>query len=59
MAMNTGFQQQQPLGWSAAVRSAPSLQHGAHLSIGGAKTRTPSKAPIAPEEKSFDPRARR
>ena len=36
MAMNTGFQQQQPLHVSASVRSAPSPQHGAHLNLGPA-----------------------
>ena len=57
--MNTGFQQQQPWTWSAAVRSAPSPQHGAHLAIKADATRASSKAPIAPEEKSFDPHAKR
>lgn len=58
MVTNTGFQQQQPLGWSAAVRSAPSPQHGAHLNIRGPATRASSKAALPPEEKSFDPRSK-
>ncbi len=59
MAINTGFQQQQPFARSAAVRSAPSPQHGAHLNISGGATRASSKAPIAPEQKSFEPRLQR
>jgi hypothetical protein len=59
MATNTGFQQQQPLGWSAAVRSAPSPQHGAHLDIAAPATRASSKAPIRAEEKSFAARLKR
>jgi len=50
MAINSGFQQQQPLGWSAAVRSAPSQRPGARM--------TPSK-PATEEEKSFTPKLER
>ena len=50
--MNTGFLQQQPLLASAAVRSAPSPQHGAQLDI-----RTVATRPVA-EEKSFAPAPR-
>ena len=54
--MNTGFQQQQPLLVSAAVRSAPSPQHGAHLDIRSVATHAPPDAPRAPDEdKSFAP----
>ena len=48
--MHTGFQQQQPLLVSAAVRSAPSPQHGAHLDIRSVATDAPSDAPRAPDE---------
>ncbi len=57
--MTTRFQQQQPWTGSAAVRSAPSPQHGAHLAIKADATRASSKAPIAREEKSFGPQAKR
>jgi len=57
--MKTGFPQQRPWTWSAAVRSAPSPQHGAHVDIRADATRASSKAPIPPEEKSFSPRAKR
>ncbi|MEI9890037.1 MAG: hypothetical protein WDN45_04795 [Caulobacteraceae bacterium] len=57
--MNTGFQQQQPLNYSAAVRSAPSPQHGAHLTLKSEATRSSSKAAIAPEENSVGPRLKR
>jgi hypothetical protein len=50
MAINNGFQQQQPLGWSAAVRSAPSQRPGARM--------TPSKSRVT-EEKSFAPKLER
>jgi hypothetical protein len=50
MSINSGFQQQQPLGWSAAVRSAPSQRPGARM--------IPSKSPAA-EEKSFAPKLER
>ncbi len=53
MAMNTSFQHQQPLGFSAAVRSTPSPQHAAHLDIVGDQAGAPSKTPREPEEKSF------
>ena len=59
MAMNTGFLQQQPHRWSAAVRSAPSPQHGAHLELRSDATRASTKAAIAPEEKSFAPHLKR
>lgn len=59
MATNTGLQQQRPWTWSAAVRSAPSPQHGTHLDIKAEATRASSKAPMPPEEKSFGPRAKR
>ena len=52
MAMNSGFQQQQPLGFSAAVRSTPSPQHAAHLDLDGA--RRSAKTPPRTEEKSVD-----
>jgi len=55
MAINTGFQQQQPLGWSAAVRSAPSPQNAVRLDLSGEAAR----APAAPQEKSFPPRLKR
>ena len=57
MPMNTGFQQQQPLAFSAAVRSTPSPQHAAHLRLDAARP-APERA-IPAEENSFDPRARR
>jgi hypothetical protein len=50
MSINSGFQQQRPLGWSAAVRSAPSQRPGARMS--------PAKPPAA-EEKSFAPKLER
>jgi hypothetical protein len=59
MAMDTGFQQQQPLAFTAAVRSTPSPQHAAHLDIKGEATKASSTALIAPEQKSFDPRPER
>lgn len=49
--MNIGFQQQQPLAFTAAVRSTPSPQHAAHLDIRTEAARGPSRAPVAPEEK--------
>jgi hypothetical protein len=45
MSINSGLQHQRPLGWSAAVRSAPSQRPGARM--------IPSKPPVAAEEKSF------
>ena len=48
--MNSGFQHQRPLGFTAAVRSTPSPQHAAHLRLDSAP-----KKPVTPEEKSFDP----
>ncbi len=54
--MNTGFQQQQPLLASAAVRSAPTPQHGAHLDLRGVAAQAPPDAPrAADEDKSFAP----
>jgi hypothetical protein len=53
--MTTGFQQQQPLGFSAAVRSTPSPQQAARLDLDGARR----KAQVPAEEKSFDPRPKR
>lgn len=55
--MNTGFQQQQPLAFTAAVRSTPSPQHAAHLNLGGARPGPERR--VRPEEKSFDPRPKR
>ena len=53
MAITTGFQQQQPFAWSAAVRSAPSQKPGARLDpVATAKT-------ARPEEKAFGPRDKR
>ena len=51
-----GMQQQRPLPNLAAVRVAPSPQHGAHLTLRDGHTRT-SSAPAAAwdEEKSFKP----
>lgn len=58
--MNTGFQHQQPLHNSAAVRSAPSPQHGAHMEMQGPGLRPSDKAPlVAVEEKSFGPPVKR
>jgi hypothetical protein len=60
--MNTGFQQQRPLGFTAAVRSTPSPQHAGRLALDDAR---PAAAPqtYAPqagaEEKSIDPLAKR
>jgi hypothetical protein len=57
MAMDTGFQQQQPLVFSAAVRSTPSPQHAARLRLDDVR---PAPEPTVPtEEKNFDPRAKR
>ena len=53
--MNTGFQQQRPLGFTATVRSTPSPQHAARLDLDGARR----KAQARTEEKSFDPRLER
>lgn len=59
MAITTGFQHQQPLGWSAAVRSAPSPQHGAHLELKSEATRASTKPAMPPEEKSLKSRLKR
>jgi hypothetical protein len=50
--MHTGFQQQQPLLTTAAVRSVPTPQHGAHLDlpINWQAAQGPS---VARQEKSF------
>lgn len=54
MATTTGFQQQQPFAWSAAVRSAPSQRPGTRLD------HPPAPEPvIGPEEKSVSPRQKR
>jgi hypothetical protein len=55
--MDTGFQQQQPLAFTAAVRSTPSPQHAAHLHLDGAPPKP--EEPVQDEEKSFEPRAKR
>jgi hypothetical protein len=55
--MNTGFQQQQPLAFTAAVRSTPSPQHAAHLHLDAARPAAEEAAPV--EEKSFEPRPKR
>jgi hypothetical protein len=55
--MDTGFQQQQPLAFSAAVRSTPSPQHAAHLHLDA--TRPASDQAVPAEEKSFEPHAKR
>jgi hypothetical protein len=55
MAMTTGFEHQRPFGYSAAVRSAPSPQHGAHLELRSGATRASTKAAIPPEENSGRP----
>jgi hypothetical protein len=54
MAMKTGFQQQRPLLNSAAVRSAPSQQHGAHMDV----WRTTGR-PRPSEEKTFEAKDKR
>ncbi len=55
--MHTGFQQQQPLSFTAAVRSTPSPQHAAHLHLDAVR---PAAEPAASaEEKSVKPRAKR
>ena len=57
--MTTGLQQQQPLSFTAAVRSTPSPQQAARLDIGSGAARASSTAPAAQEEKSSEPRAKR
>ncbi len=59
MAMNTGFPQQQPLAFTAAVRSTPSPQHAAHLDIKGEAAKTVCEGPPAPAEKSSAGRTKR
>jgi hypothetical protein len=55
--MSTGFQQQQPLAFTAAVRSTPSPQHAAHLHLDAVRPTAEQAMPA--EEKSFDPHAKR
>lgn len=55
--MTTGFPQQRPFGFTAAVRSTPSPQHAARLDLGG--DRPVSRPPAPDEEKSFDPPLKR
>ena len=55
--MHTGFQQQQPLAFTAAVRSTPSPQHAAHLQLDAVPPR--AEEPVQAEEKSFEPRPKR
>lgn len=50
--MHTGFQQQQPLLTTAAVRSAPTPQHGAHLDL-PSHWQAAQDPSVATEEKSF------
>ena len=57
MPINTGFQQQQPLGFTAAVRSTPSPQQAAHLHLDA--TRPAPEPAIPAEEKSFDAHPKR
>jgi hypothetical protein len=52
--MHTGFQQQQPLLTTAAVRSVPTPQHGAHLEL-PSNWQAGEPAAVASEEKSFAP----
>jgi hypothetical protein len=59
MAMITGFQHQRPCGLSAAVRSAPSPQHGAHLELRSEATRCSTKPALSPAEMSIKPRLNR
>jgi hypothetical protein len=55
--MNTGFEQQQPLAFSAAVRTTRSPQHAAHLHLDSA--RPAPEPPIRSEEKFIDPSPKR
>ncbi len=55
--MSTGFQQQRPFGFTAAVRSTPSPQHAARLKFDHA--RTAPEQQVRDEEKSFVPHAKR
>ncbi len=55
MATYTGFQQQAPLHLCAAVRSAPSPQHGAHLNPGPAARSSGRPLAAAPEPRTFGP----
>lgn len=48
MAMNTGFQHQQPFARTAAVRSLPSQRPGARLDLADS-----AKPPVTLEEKTF------
>jgi hypothetical protein len=56
--MNAGFQQQQPLAFTAAVRSTPSPQQAAHLRLDSAP-RAAVEPPVRPEEKRFAKRPKR
>jgi hypothetical protein len=55
--MNTGFQQQQPLAFTAVVRSTPSPQQAAHLHLDSA--RAGAEPPVRSEEKRFTKRPKR
>lgn len=55
--MHTGFQQQQPLLTTAAVRSVPTPQHGAHMEL-PSHWQAGEPVTVAPEEKSFGPPAK-
>ncbi len=52
--MHTGFQQQQPLLTTAAVRSVPTPQHGAHMEL-PSSWQASEPVRIAAEEKTFGP----
>ncbi|HEY4030748.1 MAG TPA: hypothetical protein VGM25_10420 [Caulobacteraceae bacterium] len=52
--MSTGFQQQQPLGFTAAVRSTPSPQQAVRLALDSARPAAPPSG--GAEEKSFERR---
>ena len=55
--MHTGFQQQQPLLTTAAVKSVPTPQHGAHMEL---PSNWQALEPVAaPEEKTFAPPLKR
>ena len=55
--MTTGYQQQRPPAFTAAVRSTRSPQHAGRLKLDEARH---APAPLArDEEKSFDPNAKR
>jgi hypothetical protein len=56
--MHTGFQQQQPLLTTAAVRSVPTPQHGAHMEL-PSHWQAQEAVGVAPEEKTFAPSPKR